>query len=687
MKKHIGENLTDKAVGLFAVAVAALSLVLRFVGLEADPPTMLQRLGHSLVTDPYYYTWFARNLILFDSWTPFDYDRYEIFGYTLVNGMACVVFLVAGVSRATAHVAALVLTLSGLALFVAAHWRVVARRQICLLIVLLSTNVFLFFYSRYPLMESGLLFWTGLCTFVYFRHGERPIGQFLCGAIVILAALTGKLFGGMLAAPLVMAILMRDANRRLRSLAMVAAGAVVAFLLYLLVFWGGSLAGLLDYLAEVRATVDTERSGSVVDSILGVLTYWVNRALIPFHSVQVFIGLCGLLLLVFSSKEQWRRQNGLFTFHVVWLIAATVVFGLPEWRPARHMLFALPPLLLLGAVALDRAIGADFEETSRTTWWRWLVALPITAVLVAIPIVQFTDSGSTAEIFTGRLAVIVLLALAVLAGLYYLVQGRAVSRAMRLAPWAALALVLLMLIQSGFYIFDGLTPLRYDIKKLNRDLAQLLPANTVLAGPNGPALTIDNQLGGVLEFFGPRPPARDLFDRYPITHVAIAPPRWSWLTAHTTVDRQSPVIFNKLLRGSRVQLRRIMPIGQAATPFDSLINAFYTGDTSRATALVNRLIATYPDNLVLRQFRVKVRYASRDLAGTLAAIEQLSEQHPGNLDVQWDCALMAARCYRVSRDPRILDRTRQYLERYNSLDAPETIDLDRLFEVTRPSGE
>ncbi|MDX9856701.1 MAG: hypothetical protein RBT76_02810 [candidate division Zixibacteria bacterium] len=664
-----------------ALSLSALFVIARFVGLDADPPAMFQRLGHALVTDPYYYTWFARNAVLFGDWDPLNYDRYAIFGHSIVSVVAYLVFSVAGVSRITAHVTSLILSLTGMALFAAAFWSSLTRGGRGLLVLLLSSNVFLFYYSRYPLMESGLLFYAGLLSLVFFRSGDRGWGQLLTGLVIALTALTGKLLGAMLLAPVIVAIITRGPGWSPAALARVVSGSAIGLVVYVIVFWGGSPAGLMDYLDEVRATVASDGSTSLAGLFTSLVSYWANPTIVRFQSALIAAAMLGGIATALSPLRRLKEDNGITAYNITWIIVATVILSLPEWRPARHMIFVLLPVCWLAATTLGRVIAGESPPIDRAARWRWLLVWIIGVSLIAVIVGQFSDVGSGRLLFGRFWLLIVAAASALSAVLWYVGKRPPVGHPSRFSRIVAALVAVVIVIQSACYVARGLGTLRYEMCDLSRDLAQLLPESAVLAGPNAPALTIDNRLRGILEFLGPRPPDRYVFQKNGVTHVAIAPSRWNWLREHTAVNDSGPNVFNKTVRGSAIQFRRLSPAGDSHTTLDSMIDAFYVGNSVSARALIDRLLARYPDNLLLQQFEVNVYYLSRNLPGTLSAIAQLSERYPDNYDVQYGCAMMAVRLYRVSSNVSLLQYAEQYLDRANRLDPPEPINLQRLQQI------
>jgi len=223
------------------------------------------------------------------------------------------------------------------------------------------------------------------------------------------------------------------------------------------------------------------------------------------------------------------------------------------------------------------------------------------------------------------------------------------------------------------------------MSQLNRDLGELLPANTIISGPFGPAMTIDNRLKGVFDFFGPRPGSREFVKKYNITHIGIAPDRWPWAQTYFKLSENSPLLFNKTIRGAPIQLRRVVPLSAGYySPYDSLLTAFYTNDIVTARKIAEQMTKEYPDNLVLNQFLPFVYYMSRDLDGTMDIVDNLSINYPSNYDVQRNCAYIGAKCYWASKSKLILEKVKLYLKRSNELDPPERENIEELLRETKP---
>ena len=118
--------------------VIILGLGVRFLWLGIDPPLFFTGQGQALLTDPYNITYFARNRILFGSWDIFDYDRWVVFKYSLMSGFSYLTFLLGGVSRITANLSAVLLSLAGIVLFIFAPRKLSSAARLILSVLLLS---------------------------------------------------------------------------------------------------------------------------------------------------------------------------------------------------------------------------------------------------------------------------------------------------------------------------------------------------------------------------------------------------------------------------------------------------------------------------------------------------------------------------------------------------------------------
>ena len=242
--------MPGKKFTYIAVSVIALLLALSFWKLDIDPP--LYYVGHSQaqITDPYHLTFAARNAVQTGEWNPEEFHRWDVFKYSLVSGVSYLLFTLFGVSRVTANLAALLLHLGGFLFFLMALARSRPRKELLTAALFLLFNSTLFFYGRLPFLENGLILFSGLIFWILVRYHEKIWGQFLCGFIVALAALAGKLFGLILLGPVALTLLYIYRAKATKPLGIMAAGLATGLCLQVVLFYGGDPSIPLSYYSE-----------------------------------------------------------------------------------------------------------------------------------------------------------------------------------------------------------------------------------------------------------------------------------------------------------------------------------------------------------------------------------------------------------------------------------------------------
>ncbi len=87
-------------------------------------------------------------------------------------------------------------------------------------------------------------------------------------------------------------------------------------------------------------------------------------------------------------------------------------------------------------------------------------------------------------------------------------------------------LLLAAVVYQGRYCYIGLAQPGSYLEQYNTELAQIVDGAAVLTGPYTPALTIDNDLRGIVYMFGLSNVQKDLFNGFPITHVVTDRRNW-----------------------------------------------------------------------------------------------------------------------------------------------------------------
>ncbi|RME21770.1 MAG: hypothetical protein D6800_11720, partial [Candidatus Zixiibacteriota bacterium] len=333
-----------------ALVLLAVLLGIRFIHLAADPPMEFADFGNAVITDPYFYTAYARNDALYGHWDPYHEHRFTMFQYSLVSVAARVVFGLGGVSRVTANLAAVLLHLFGIFFFL---WAIYDRERPALTVItalFLLGNILSFFYSRYPLLENGLLFLVGVTCLAFFKLRHPTARAIVTGALIALAALTGKLFGYLLLGPVIVVLVAEYRRQAVRPILVSLASTALVSVGYLFLVGGGSLQPYFDYLGDVKTTTNSLIGlTSAYHYAAAFLTYVMQTRIPEFFGILIPAALAGWL---FSTSDNWDDAPSalrLSLFAITWILLTMVALAPADYRPARYTMMLYLPLAYLAA--------------------------------------------------------------------------------------------------------------------------------------------------------------------------------------------------------------------------------------------------------------------------------------------------------------------------------------------------
>jgi 4-amino-4-deoxy-L-arabinose transferase-like glycosyltransferase len=583
------------------LGLIALLIILRFVSLDLDPPTFYYGYSGADLTDPYQYTYAARNAVLFDDWNPFDYHRWDVFRDSLVSGFSYLVFLLFGVSRVTANISALLLNLGGVLFFMLGFYKLRSHREIVITLLLLLINNLFFFYGRLPFLENGLIFLTGLAFFIFMRYHERVWGLLLAGFLVGLAALAGKLFGLMLLGPLFLTLVYRYRLKAVKPFLWILGGSAAGVFLYILIFYGGSLPTMMSYYSEQAVGIYGTPAGftSALAFVRSIITFGSEMGLFELSLLPPLILFFSLVLtmLTLPLGEQPRREYMPIVFTVSWLVCGVLVFAPFNYRPIRYTL----PLFLPAAAISGYALNLLFEKKKEIGLHiRWLtlgfilMATWHTLTQIYVMFVPYTQEFFAAErIFPFTFFPAALFTAAIFLDL---------RKNKRFLPHGFLRVVtsilfLLLVYEQGSYIYQGLADSGKFLKIANRDVSELMDSNAVITGPFAPALSIDNRLKGVIYVFGLANVEKDLFQQFPITHVFSDPGNWARAVEDYPGLDKAMLITRMKIRDLDVNIYRLADKEIPMTDIE--IGSMWAERAKADSALkyAGRFCEKYPNNL------------------------------------------------------------------------------------------
>jgi len=622
-----------------AIFVGALTL-LHFITLESDPPMHFIGHGQAQLTDPYHLTFSARNSILYGDWNPYDYHRWDVFKYSLVSGFSYLVFAVAGISRLTANLGAVLLHLGGLALFAFGllKWR--SKLEVWLTLCVLMLNTTLFFYSRLPFLENGLIFLSGLTFWVFCRYFHKVWGMITCGVVIALATLAGKLFGFLLLAPTIATIVYIYRKNSLRYIAYVFAGLALGIGLYVLIFYGGSFSVMLSYYREQTTGLYGLPPGllSLSNFLIMVFTFGGESGLIqflPFLFLLSAISVIGVFLS-FSVTSSHKSEMIPIVFCLGWLILGALGLSPFLYRPVRYSLFLILPSSALVGYFVKQALDGPLRLELNRKWFSAGACLILFWHLYTQTWMFFSPVFEKFKSGSDFLPYSALIAFVTVAALYLWLR-----RPRRLSPRISLpfvgAIILAALFWQGQYFVSGLTSSGHYLQRYNKYLTEFIDENAVVSGPYAPALTIDNDIRGVIYSFGLTNIEKDFFERFPVTHIVADVSNMKKAREDFPVLKSATLLARMPIRNATIDLYRVANSDSPLTIFEKAVFFLSRGQGDSAILAFEQFLAKNPENLYGQLYRSVSLFATGQIEESIADFERIAKSHPDDYMVHSFC--------------------------------------------------
>ncbi len=627
-------TIFPKNIAIALGAVALILLALKFVSLANDPPLYFVKHGQSLLTDPYHLTHHARQSSLYDDANVFKIHRWDNFKNSLVSGFAFLTFAVAGVSRTSANFAAVLLSVGGILLFSFGIYRRRGQKEALLTLLMLLGNHLLFFYGRLPLLENGLIFLSGALFYVYMVYGKTIAGQIVCGALIALAALAGKLFGALLLAPALLTILYEYRSKAVLPVAYLLGGTLSGAVLYALVFYGGDMSLVFSYYQEQTTGMygSPPGFGSPLNFLKMLITYGGESGMIQYQPLWFALSGLGLILATLMAPSQLKSDER-FTpvlFCALWLLVGLASLSPFLYRPLRYALFLTLPAGALSAYLIAQDLKKRVRLQSFQTWIAPCVTFVVVWYLLTQGAMYF---GPVKGKFAAGIAVLV--KTGVVAALLAAALGWFFRRARNFNPKPVGTIVLGLILSvtiynQGSYLYRGLVKPRALLQSYNQYLTEIIPNSSVITGPYAPALTIDNSLKSVIYMFGLSNIDSGLFRDYPITHVAVEPSNWQVALKDFPELKNAHLLTEMVVREQGIRLYRVADSTFPLTDFEIAAGLIARNRPDSAIGFLDNFLRAHPDNLFGRISMITATLGTRDTTSAATQLRQFVNDYPEN---------------------------------------------------------
>ncbi|MBI5267986.1 MAG: hypothetical protein HY851_12215 [candidate division Zixibacteria bacterium] len=650
-----------KAVAITVLLSIIGLLALRFVHLDADPPTMLAPYGQSVLTDPYLYTWHAREATLFPN-DQHDYERFAPLKYTAMTGMARGVFAIAGVSRVTANVASLLLCLGGMLFWLLGLKRFWSGSRVTVAALLLLANGVLMIYGRMPYLENGLIFLSGLTFYIHSRLGGARRGQFLTGVAIAAAALCGKLFGILVVVPVVLTPMIVSHRISYRPTLMTIGGIAVGAGAYLALCMGGNWEILWRYHSDTANLLHFSPFLSQWLGPVGLFVSFGSESGLNLFGIGAIVVACigTIFWLATRNLKALAREDTPVVFSLIWLCITMAVFLPFEFRPLRYLTVGMLPAVTLGVSLIDYW---------KTRWlivarprWLTLGVILLASMFLCTQIISYV--AAVTRVFIGFKTILPwCVAFSVL--VTGLILWGARRKSTRIPFWLGKTIIVLVgaiyLASNGRDIAAALTHATYDLKTLNRETSEILSPDAVVTGSYAPALTIDSRLNGVFNYLGTVRPDPTFFERFHPTHIISNTADWQEIRKDYPETRFLPSMIEPTIWSYNVQVISLPDSTYHPTLFEQAARLGRMQKYDSALFLLDAFDRAHPHNRLSAVTRINLHFSRGDRAELITPlVDRLLVEFPED----FFAIAFAANAYDRLHQPQ---KSRECLERCKRL--------------------
>jgi 4-amino-4-deoxy-L-arabinose transferase-like glycosyltransferase len=653
---------------LLLVLVMGLGIFVRLAFLSADPPLDLSW-SQDVNTDPGQYTSFARSKVLWGEWQPFKNPFLTVWLNSAYSLISLLFFSLLGVGRWQANLMVGVLSSLTLFFFYLAIKRGINQKAALLATFFLGINYILVMYSRNTFAEVPVIFFFVLGTYFLVLGSKRGWLLVLSGVCLASSILFCKVSAWFIV-PVCLGVLALTAGdhsseqtgrKKWSGVVFFVLGLFVVTLLWFLAVCSGSLKTVYDFVFGMSVGMygSPRALGSISDFIYSLFSFGeVTRVFesrgysvgtnlffrMPFLFVLSLLFLLSYLAKVFKGKSilgNFRSYPQLELFFGLWLVVGIFALMLWNYRPLRYQILVIPPMCALAAFYVFRLLSpARAKEKAKISLWFWIFSIPTASFLI------FHGTSFLLKLLQKqvRLDSVVMLSFAssfVLHVVFHLVKGKmGLSPTRRLRMGVVTVVILLISLVQGRQFLDFAQNIQYSFLRASQDLGHILSFDAVVSGPFAQTLTLDNKLKLMLRMFSGWPPDPELFQKYPLTHLALEAQggqREEASKDYPQVMKGAKLVATYFLRNFPVQILRVAESSGNPEAGNYRLSDFERaqllkeeGQIDSARAVLHRFVAEYPQNLSGYVTLAQMYNDRQDFENAAFYLKKASEFDPTN---------------------------------------------------------
>lgn len=543
-----------------------------------------------MTTDAPTYVSFARAKILHGDWNPFGQYRFVLWinsAYTLISFLF---YKLVGLGRFQSNLLAVLLNLFTILFIYLAIRKTLDKTAALFSLFLLGINYIMLVYSRNTFSEISTLFFIALGFYFLILGLEKNFFLILSGASHACAFLFGKMLAAFIL-PVGLGVLVLVAFEKISAerkkinlfpLIMFSIGLLGAVLPWYLIIYNPVPGDVKFYLKEMStglygAPVALNSIKDFIYSLFslgyvsGIFEGAPHRPGTDFFYRMPFVFLLSCLFSIFyffkifkgNFLEKIKSTTRTEFYLVFWLIVGFIALMPWNYRPLRYQLLIIPPICALAGIVLSKFLHPETgNKKEKLNWVYWIFFIPIFTIMIfhlgTFYLRLFGKTGS----FDSLVTFSVLLAIALMIGWHIFLKNKTLyfkNISGLKSIGVVVIVVLILLINIGPYLSWAKTH-QNSLIRTSQDLGKILSRGAVISGPYASTLTQDNNLGFCFHMFGVVRVDTLLFQRYPITHLALerrGGNRERAFKDYPEVMKDARVVTSYLLRGMPVDIFRI----------------------------------------------------------------------------------------------------------------------------------
>jgi 4-amino-4-deoxy-L-arabinose transferase-like glycosyltransferase len=651
---------------LLIVIIMGLGIFMRLSFLSADPPLDLSW-SQDVNTDPGQYTSFARSKVLWGEWDPFGIPFLVLWlnsAYTLISFFF---FKLLGVGRWQANLVAGGLSSLTLIFFFLAIKKGVNRKTALLATFFLGINYILVMYSRNTFAEVPVIFFIVLGIYLLVLGLKKSWILAFSGACFAVSIFFGKMLA-MFILPVCLGVVILSAldeflpnHRRIKfsPILFFTAGFLSVLLSWFFIVYSPSAKTVSQFVSGMSvATYGSPQAfRSISDFVYSLFSfgevthvfvsegYSVGTDLffrMPFIFILSLLFLLSCFFKIFKFKnifKNLRSCSKLELFFGLWLVVGILALMPWNYRPLRYQILVIPPLCALAAFSLlDFLNPPESPKKDKISLWFWIFSIPTASFLI------FHTMSFFLKIFqrTAQLNLIIVLSFFFslpLTYIFYRMKRRKSSWLGRSYKIIMVAVVVLLILWVGGGQFVGFArTIQYSFLSASLDLGQILSSEAVVSGPYAQTLTMDNKLKLVLHMFAGWPADPELFEKYPITHLAMEVEGGQMeqaLKDYPQVMMNAKPVTTYFLRDFAVQILRVSESsGNPKTQnyqlsdFEKAKLLLEDGQVDSALTGLNQFVEQHPNNCSGYRTLAEIHYDRKDFEKAALFLQEASKFDP-----------------------------------------------------------